>query len=43
MLFLNFWFDEVKDTRTPARFTAVAERAAKLDLNSPRVQASSGC
>jgi amidohydrolase family protein len=39
MLFLNFWFDEVKDTRTPARFTAVAERAAKLDLNSPRVQA----
>jgi len=38
MLFLNFWFDEVKDTRTPARFTAVAERAAKLDLNSPRVQ-----
>jgi imidazolonepropionase-like amidohydrolase len=38
MLFLNFWFDEVKDTRTPARFTAVAERAASLDLNSQRVQ-----
>jgi imidazolonepropionase-like amidohydrolase len=38
MLFLNFWFDEVKDTRTPARFTAVAERAATLDLNSQRVQ-----
>ena len=37
MLFLNFWFDQVKDTRTPARFTAVAERAAKLDLNSPPV------
>jgi imidazolonepropionase-like amidohydrolase len=38
MLFLNFWFDEVKDTRTPARFTAVAERAATLELNSQRVQ-----
>ena len=39
MLFLNFFFDEVKDTRTPARFTAVAERGAGLDLNSQRVQA----
>ena len=39
MLFLNFFFDEVKDTRTPARFIAVAERGATLDLNSPRVQA----
>jgi Amidohydrolase family len=38
MLFLNFFFDEVKDTRTPARFIAVAERGATLDLNSPRVQ-----
>jgi len=38
MLFLNFFFDEVKDTRTPARFTAVAERGATLDLNSQRVQ-----
>jgi imidazolonepropionase-like amidohydrolase len=37
MLFLNF-FDDVKDTRTPARFTAVAERAAELDLGSPRVK-----
>lgn len=39
MLFLNFFFDEVKDTRTPARFTAVAERAATLDLASPPVRA----
>jgi len=36
-LFLNFFFDEVKDTRTPQRFIAVAERAATLDLNSERV------
>lgn len=39
MLFLNFFFDEVKDTRTPARFTAVAERAGSLDLGSERVAA----
>ncbi len=38
-LFLNFFFDEVKDTRTPARFTAVAEHAATLDLNGERVRA----
>ncbi len=38
MLFLNFFFDEVKDTRTPQRFIAVAERAATLDLNSQRVR-----
>jgi hypothetical protein len=37
-LFLNFWIDSVPDTRTPARFTAVAERAASLDLHSARVQ-----
>jgi len=37
-LFLNF-FADVKDTRTPARFTAVAERAAGLDLASPEVKA----
>jgi imidazolonepropionase-like amidohydrolase len=37
--FLNFIFDQVKDTRTPARFTAVAEHAAELDLHSERVQA----
>ena len=35
--FLNFLFDTVKDTRTPARFTAVAEHAAELDLQSARV------
>lgn len=38
-LFLNFWRAEVPDTRTPARFTAVAERAASLDLESPPVRA----
>jgi hypothetical protein len=40
-LFLNFWPD-VQDTRTPVRFTAVAERAATLDLQSPPVQAFLG-
>jgi imidazolonepropionase-like amidohydrolase len=39
MLFLNFWADTVKDTRTPLRFTAVAEKAAELDLGSERVLA----
>jgi cytosine/adenosine deaminase-related metal-dependent hydrolase len=38
MIVLGFWPD-VKDTRTPARFTAVAERAALLDLDSRPVQA----
>jgi len=38
-LFLNFLFDDVKDTRTPARFTAVADRAANIDLSSDRVRA----
>jgi len=37
MLLLNF-MPEVKDTRTPARFTAVAENGAGLDLKSERVQ-----
>ena len=37
-VFLNFFFDEVKDTRTPARFTTVAQRASKLDLNSAEVR-----
>ncbi|MBL8268826.1 amidohydrolase family protein [Steroidobacter sp.] len=37
-VFLNFFFDSVKDTRTPVRFTAVAERAAMLDLNSEPVR-----
>ncbi|MFZ1623057.1 amidohydrolase family protein, partial [Dokdonella sp.] len=38
MLFLNFMFDKVQDTRTPARFTAVAEHGAALDLSSPQVR-----
>lgn len=38
MLFLNFLFDKVQDTRTPARFTAVAENGAALDLGSPPVR-----
>lgn len=37
MLFLNFMPD-VKETRTPARFTAVAERGALLDLKSNDVK-----
>jgi len=37
-VFLNFFFDEVQDTRTPARFTTVAQRASKLDLESPEVR-----
>ena len=37
-VFLNFFFDQVQDTRTPARFTSVAERGADLDLNSERVR-----
>ncbi len=35
-IFLNFW-PEVKETRTPARFTEPGKRAAGLDLNSPQV------
>jgi imidazolonepropionase-like amidohydrolase len=37
-LALNFMPD-VKETRTPARFTEPAKRAADLDLDSPEVQA----
>jgi len=37
-LFLNFLFDDVKDTRTPARFTSVADRAAAVDLGSESVR-----
>ncbi len=37
-LLLNFWGDEVRETQTPLRFTAVAERAALLDLDSERVR-----
>ena len=39
MVFLNFLYDKVQDTRTPARFTAVAENAASVDPQSARVQA----
>lgn len=35
---LNF-LDDVKDTRTPVRFTSVADRAATVDLRDPRVRA----
>ena len=38
MLFLNFMYDKVQDTRTPARFTTVAEYGAALDLGSPPVR-----
>jgi hypothetical protein len=37
-LVLNFLFDKVQDTRTPARFSAVAEHAATLDLGSAQVR-----
>lgn len=37
-LFLNFLFDTVKDTRTPARFTAVADAATTVDLDSERAR-----
>ena len=37
-IFLNFMFDKVKDTRTPARFTEVASRGADIDPASPQVQ-----
>ena len=36
-IFLNFFADKVKDTRTPARFTSVGEYAAGLDLQSKPV------
>jgi imidazolonepropionase-like amidohydrolase len=37
-LFLNFFFDQVQDTRTPARFTVIAQHGAELELSSPRVR-----
>ena len=37
-VFLNFMPD-VQETRTPARFTEPARRAADLDLDSPQVRA----
>jgi hypothetical protein len=36
-IILNFFAPLVKDTRTPERFTAVGENAAKLDLQSKPV------
>lgn len=36
-VFLNFLAGQVKDTRTPERFTAVGANAAKLDLQSKPV------
>jgi len=36
-IFLNFLASQVKDTRTPERFTAVGANAAKLDLQSQPV------
>ena len=38
MLFLNFMFDRVPDTRTPARLTAVADGAADLDFNDAKTK-----
>ena len=38
-IFLNFMFDTVKDTRTPARFSEVARHGAEIDPNSAKVQA----
>lgn len=37
-IFLNFLFDKVQDTRTPARFTEVALHATEVDPGSARVQ-----
>jgi len=37
-IFLNFLSSQVKDTRTPERFTAVGANAAKLDLDSKPVR-----
>ncbi len=39
MLFLTFWGDEGIDTRTPARFTEVAMRAADFDFEAPETLA----
>jgi imidazolonepropionase-like amidohydrolase len=36
-IFLNFLAAKVKDTRTPERFTAVGDNAAKMDLDSKEV------
>ena len=36
-IFLNFLASQVKDTRTPERFTTVGDNAAKMDLHSKAV------
>lgn len=38
MLMLNFLFDRVQDTRTPARFSAIGEYGAGIDLGSAAVR-----
>lgn len=38
MLFLNFLVDQDTDTRTPVRFTLVADRAAEVDLDGEPMQ-----
>ncbi|UXI68520.1 amidohydrolase family protein [Tahibacter amnicola] len=38
MLMLNFLFDKVQDTRTPARFSAIGEFGAAIDLGAPEVR-----
>lgn len=38
MLMLNFMFDKVQDTRSPARFVAIGEHGASIDLSSPEVR-----
>ncbi|HJU40369.1 MAG TPA: hypothetical protein VJ724_12400, partial [Tahibacter sp.] len=38
MLMLNFLFDKVQDTRSPARFVAIGEYGAGIDLSSKEVQ-----
>jgi len=37
-IFLNFMFDKVQDTRTPARFSEVAAHGAEIDPASPQVK-----
>ncbi|HEX8178039.1 MAG TPA: amidohydrolase family protein [Pyrinomonadaceae bacterium] len=37
-ILLNFLFDKIQDTRTPARFTVVAEHGAEIDLESAQVK-----
>jgi len=38
-IFLNFMADKIDDTRTPARFTVVAQNAAAFDQQPPHVTA----